>query len=90
MESLIAHPATMTHASMDAEARAAAGIRDSLVRLSVGIEAPKDLVRDVREALDEVSRALNLASPSPRIAVGVTRDREAPERRPARRRFDRA
>jgi cystathionine gamma-synthase len=52
VESLIAHPATMTHASMDATARATAGIRDSLVRLSVGIEHGPDLVRDLITALD--------------------------------------
>ena len=55
IESLIAHPATMTHASMDAAARAAAGIGDSLVRLSVGIEAAEDLVRDLSQALDVVA-----------------------------------
>jgi cystathionine gamma-synthase len=56
VESLIAHPATMTHASMDAAARANAGISDSLVRLSVGIESPEDLVRDLTVALDAVAR----------------------------------
>jgi len=55
VESLIAHPATMTHASMDAAARAAAGISDSLVRVSVGIESPDDLVRDLTRALDVVA-----------------------------------
>jgi cystathionine gamma-synthase len=55
VESLIAHPATMTHASMDAEARAAAGISESLVRLSVGIEAVDDLVCDLTRALDAVA-----------------------------------
>jgi cystathionine gamma-synthase len=55
VESLIAHPATMTHASMDAAARAAAGISDSLVRLSVGIESADDLVRDLTRALDVVA-----------------------------------
>ena len=55
VESLIAHPATMTHASMDSAARAAAGISDSLVRLSVGIEAAEDLVRDLAQALDQVA-----------------------------------
>ncbi|MGH8077797.1 MAG: cystathionine gamma-synthase, partial [Lysobacter sp.] len=44
VESLIAHPATMTHAAMSAEARAAAGISDGLLRLSVGIEHEDDLV----------------------------------------------
>jgi cystathionine gamma-synthase len=57
VESLIAHSATMTHASMDAESRAAAGITDSLVRLSVGIESPEDLARDVTNALDAVLAA---------------------------------
>jgi cystathionine gamma-synthase len=54
VESLVAHPATMTHASMDAEARAAAGISDALVRLSVGIERADDLIQDLTRALDAV------------------------------------
>lgn len=57
VESLVAHPATMTHASMDAEARATAGISDSLLRLSVGIEGTADLVADLRGALDAAERA---------------------------------
>jgi cystathionine gamma-synthase len=44
VESLIAHPTTMTHASIGAEARLAAGISDSLLRLSVGLEAEEDLI----------------------------------------------
>ena len=52
VESLIAHPATMTHASMDDVARATAGIDDSLLRLSVGIEHADDLVADLTAALD--------------------------------------
>ena len=51
VESLIAHPATMTHAAMDPEARRRAGIGDSLLRLSVGIEAAEDLVLDLSAAL---------------------------------------
>ena len=58
VESLIAHPATMTHASMDAEARRHAGISDSLVRLSVGIESADDLVGDLTRALDVVASTL--------------------------------
>jgi len=54
VESLIAHPATMTHAAMDEEARARAGIKDTLLRLSVGIEHGEDLVEDLRWALDSV------------------------------------
>ncbi len=57
VESLVAHPATMTHASMSAEVRAAAGISDALVRLSVGIEDAADLIRDVTTALDVAQAA---------------------------------
>ena len=52
VESLVAHPATMTHAAMDPEARRNAGIGDRLLRLSVGIEAVEDLVEDLELALD--------------------------------------
>ena len=52
VESLVAHPATMTHASMDAAARATAGIGDGMLRLSVGIEDVGDLVADLVQALD--------------------------------------
>jgi cystathionine gamma-lyase len=51
VESLIGHPATMTHASIPAEQRLARGIDDGLVRLSVGIEDASDLQEDLRQAL---------------------------------------
>jgi cystathionine gamma-lyase len=51
VESLIGHPATMTHASIPAEIRHARGIDDGLVRLSVGIEDADDLQEDLRQAL---------------------------------------
>jgi cystathionine gamma-synthase len=51
VESLVCHPATMTHASMDAAARERAGIGDGLVRVSVGIEAAEDLLADLDVAL---------------------------------------
>ena len=51
VESLAAHPATMTHAAMSPEARAAAGLVDGLLRLSVGIEAIEDLKRDLERGL---------------------------------------
>jgi cystathionine gamma-lyase len=54
VESLIEHPAIMTHATIPPEQRAALGIGDSLVRLSVGIEAVDDLTRDLRRALDAI------------------------------------
>jgi len=52
VESLVAHPATMTHAAMTAQARAAAGISDNLLRLSVGIESGADLQADLHAALE--------------------------------------
>ncbi|WP_434745436.1 cystathionine gamma-synthase [Candidatus Pantoea rara] len=50
VESLISHTATMTHAGMSAEARAAAGISDTLLRISVGIEDHEDLIADLDNA----------------------------------------
>ena len=54
VETLISHPATMTHASVPADRRAALGITDGLVRISVGIEDIDDLKADVGQALDRV------------------------------------
>ncbi len=51
VESLIEHPAIMTHASIPPEQRARLGIDDSLVRLSVGVEAAEDLIADLEQAL---------------------------------------
>ncbi|MFW2853904.1 cystathionine gamma-synthase [Sphingomonas sp. TX0543] len=51
VESLVAHPATMTHADMGEEARAVAGISDSLLRLSVGLEAEQDLIAGLNKGL---------------------------------------
>jgi cystathionine gamma-synthase len=51
VESLVAHPATMTHAAMAPEARAAAGLVDGLLRLSVGIESTDDLLADLRNGV---------------------------------------
>ncbi|MEP7008836.1 MAG: cystathionine gamma-synthase [Acidobacteriota bacterium] len=55
VESLIAHPATMTHAAMSEEARARAGITSELLRLSVGLEDVRDLLDDLERALDRVA-----------------------------------
>jgi methionine-gamma-lyase len=54
VETLIQHPASMTHFSMGKEAREAAEITDGLVRLSVGIENVDDLISDLKQALDKV------------------------------------
>jgi cystathionine beta-lyase/cystathionine gamma-synthase len=51
VESLIGHPATMTHASIPQAEREAAGVLDSLIRLSVGVEDINDLVADIEQAL---------------------------------------
>ena len=56
VESLICHPATMTHAGMEATARAEAGVGDTLIRISVGIEDAKDLLADL-------DRVFNLVRP---------------------------
>ena len=50
VESLISHPATMTHASVPAELRARLGIRDDLLRLSCGVEDVGDLIADLEQA----------------------------------------
>jgi cystathionine beta-lyase len=52
VESLIGHPATMTHASIPKEEREKSGVVDSLIRLSVGVEDVEDLIEDLRQALD--------------------------------------
>jgi cystathionine gamma-synthase len=57
VESLVAHPATMTHAAMSPDARRAAGIGDGLLRLSVGIEHVDDLLDDIDSALRRAGRA---------------------------------
>ena len=54
VESMVTHPATMTHASVPKEEREARGFKDGLIRLSVGIEAVEDLVDDLKAALKGV------------------------------------
>jgi cystathionine beta-lyase/cystathionine gamma-synthase len=51
VETLITHPASMTHASVPPERRAQIGLSDALVRISAGIEDPQDLIADIRQAL---------------------------------------
>lgn len=57
VESLVAHPASMTHAAMDAEAQRAAGIGETLLRISIGIESVEDLLQDLRAGLDRAAAA---------------------------------
>ncbi len=54
VKSLISHPANMTHKSIPAEIRRKAGVSDSLIRLSVGIEEPEDLIQDLEQALSQL------------------------------------
>ena len=61
VKSLISHPAQMTHASIPREKRIAAGIQDSLIRLSVGIEDPEDLIEDLKNALKTINKNVYLA-----------------------------
>ena len=51
VETLISHPASMTHASVPPERRAAIGLTDSLVRISAGVEDPQDLIDDIAQAM---------------------------------------
>jgi cystathionine gamma-synthase len=72
VESLVAHPATMTHASMDADARRAAGLGDNLLRISVGIEDADDLASDLRAALAR-AQASNVARPPRKVrSTGIS------------------
>lgn len=72
VESLIAHPATMTHASMDENARQAAGISNQLLRLSVGLEGVQDLLADLEHALDQVATVVPGIAPG--SGVGNLKD----------------
>ena len=62
VESLVCHPASMTHAPVSAERKAAAGITSTLIRLSVGLESTADLVADLNVALEAARRAPQIAA----------------------------
>jgi cystathionine gamma-synthase len=64
VESLISHPVSMTHAGMDESARLKAGIEEGLLRVSVGIEDPEDLVADLRAGLDRAASATAVVQPA--------------------------
>ena len=53
-ETLIQHPASMTHSSVPEQRRAEIGISDSLIRISVGLENPKDIILDLEQALSQI------------------------------------
>jgi len=54
VESLVNHPALMTHASVPKERREELGVTDSLIRLSVGVEDVRDLIDDLKSALEAI------------------------------------
>ena len=80
VESLINHPARMTHGSIPKEERERRGITDGLLRLSVGIESASDLIADLRQALDGT---LALAGVTAGIADDAIGDPPNPDRIPA-------
>ena len=69
VESLVAHPATMTHAAMDPVARQKAGLVDGLIRLSVGIEALEDLRADLEAGLQRAAATLEVEEPVRRVGT---------------------
>ncbi len=68
VESLIGHPASMTHASIPREQRLSVGLTDSLIRLSVGIEDVDDLIGDLAQALERLPEAVVEAAKSEELA----------------------
>lgn len=71
VESLVAHPATMTHAAMTEEEQAIAGISPNLLRLSVGIEQAEDLLGDLGAALDRAAIAAPAQETHARVATAT-------------------
>jgi cystathionine beta-lyase len=65
IKSLVSHPATMTHKSIPAEKRRAAGVCDSLIRLSTGLEETEDLVADLKQAFAKISHQKPIAVEQP-------------------------
>jgi cystathionine gamma-synthase len=71
IESLVAHPATMTHLGMGEEARRVAGITDGLIRLSIGLEAEGDLIDDLAGALKAAASVVHEAGEGPAASPAV-------------------
>ena len=79
VETLVTHSASMTHASLTDEERAALGIGDGLIRLSVGLEEPDDIIADLSQALD---KALATAPASAELGAEIPATAPAPRRDP--------
>jgi cystathionine beta-lyase len=69
IKSLLSHPASMTHKSIPVEKRRAAGVADSLIRLSIGLEEPEDLIADLAAAFDKLQKE-NRTAPALAVAGG--------------------
>jgi cystathionine beta-lyase/cystathionine gamma-synthase len=78
VETLVTHPATMTHADVPPEQRRAAGITDGLIRLSVGLENPKDILADLIQAIACAADVLVATSVSRAISSTQARQSENP------------
>ena len=63
VKSLICHPAQMTHKSIPSDKRRAAGVQDSLIRLSVGLEDADDLVQDLKNSFTRVANLWKVGNP---------------------------
>lgn len=72
VKSLVCHPASMTHKSIPVEKRHSVGIKDSLIRLSCGIEGTEDLLEDIRQALDGCSCSDTLRQESEQVFVELS------------------
>ena len=71
IKSLVSHPAQMTHKTIPADRRRAAGVADSLIRLSAGLEDTEDLIDDLRQALDRLSEKAANAVPASAVVAAV-------------------
>ncbi|HEY3930095.1 MAG TPA: PLP-dependent aspartate aminotransferase family protein [Candidatus Koribacter sp.] len=69
VETLIEHPASMTHAALSPQARESAGIPEGLVRYAVGIENVEDLIADLRHALDAITTPVRVSEKEPALAL---------------------
>jgi cystathionine beta-lyase len=71
IKSLLSHPATMTHKSIPSAKRLAAGVTDSLIRLSAGLEDAADLIADIDQALEKVNKLQMVGSPKNLLASSI-------------------
>ncbi|MDP4262620.1 MAG: PLP-dependent aspartate aminotransferase family protein [Bacteroidota bacterium] len=83
VKSLLCHPAQMTHKSIPAEKRRAAGVADSLVRLSVGLEEAADLIADLRQAFEKLQLTTVSNSFTEPVAENADRTIRTTDRKPA-------